>query len=383
MSTATLTEPRISSVEVTDQAIVARLVDGRVVSVPLEWSWRLRDATPAQRKHWEIIGSGQGVRWPEIDEDISIGGMLRGIPARRPAQREMRILLDASSLIDAEKQKPISLTELENIFRENHARLILTYTNVLEFVGGKFEKKADGLELRSQLQGLERLPVGYLRERGIKVAEMNEAVAAFKEKRECSAIDPFVGRWDDTVRPEGPSPMQCLVNQSLYDCVSSVLKAAGQKSPLSLQKIFYDELLRKQFQNDRQLPTSTRHAGREHFRRTVRRHLTEHSVEFPSGSINDLSDWIYGNAVARCPGYRLAWEARRELANNISQKVSGNNMFDIVNALALPYVDAVTMDRNMADLCRRAIRRLKAENSAINYEGRIFTSLKELLDAKF
>jgi hypothetical protein len=58
-------------------------------------------------------------------------------------------------------------------------------------------------------------------------------------------------------------------------------------------------------------------------------------------------------------------------------------MFDIVNALALPYVDAVTMDRNMADLCRRATRRLKGENSAINYEERIFTSLKELLEAKF
>lgn len=86
MSTATLTEPRILSVEVTDQAIVARLVDGRVVSVPLEWSWRLKEATRAQRKHWEIIGGGQGVHWPDVDEDISIEGMLRGVPARRPSR---------------------------------------------------------------------------------------------------------------------------------------------------------------------------------------------------------------------------------------------------------------------------------------------------------
>ena len=86
MSTVTLTEPRIVTVEVTDQAIVARLADGRVVSVPLEWSWRLKEATPAQRKNWEIIGDGQGVHWPDVDEDISVEGMLRGVPARRSSR---------------------------------------------------------------------------------------------------------------------------------------------------------------------------------------------------------------------------------------------------------------------------------------------------------
>ncbi|HET9178371.1 MAG TPA: DUF2442 domain-containing protein [Terriglobia bacterium] len=86
MSTATLTEPRIVSVDVTSQAIVARLLDGRVVSVPLEWSWRLTKATPDQRKHWEIIGGGEGVHWPDVDEDISVEGMLRGVPAKRPSR---------------------------------------------------------------------------------------------------------------------------------------------------------------------------------------------------------------------------------------------------------------------------------------------------------
>jgi len=86
MSTVTLTEARVVSVNVTDEAIVAHLVDGRIVSVPLDWSWRLKDATPEQRKHWEIIGDGQGVHWPDLDEDISVEGMLRGIPAKRPSR---------------------------------------------------------------------------------------------------------------------------------------------------------------------------------------------------------------------------------------------------------------------------------------------------------
>lgn len=87
MSTAVSVESRIGHVEVTDETITAHLVDGRVISVPLAWSWRLSDATPAQRANWQLIGDGYGVHWPDVDEDISAEGMLSGIPAHRPATR--------------------------------------------------------------------------------------------------------------------------------------------------------------------------------------------------------------------------------------------------------------------------------------------------------
>ena len=77
-------EPRIKNVSVTDGEIIVHLADGRVVSVPLAWSWRLSDATPAQRANYEILGEGQGVHWPDIDEDLSAQGFLTGTPARRP-----------------------------------------------------------------------------------------------------------------------------------------------------------------------------------------------------------------------------------------------------------------------------------------------------------
>jgi hypothetical protein len=79
-----MSDPRIVGVEVTSAAIVAHLADGRVVSVPLAWSWRLAKATPAPRKRFEIIGDGDGVHWPDIDEDISVRGMLQGVPACPP-----------------------------------------------------------------------------------------------------------------------------------------------------------------------------------------------------------------------------------------------------------------------------------------------------------
>jgi hypothetical protein len=84
MNTAASTEPRIQHVRVTGDEIIARLADGRVISVPLAWSWRLSEATPQQRAHFRLIGSGQGVHWPDVDEDISVEGMLRGVPAHRP-----------------------------------------------------------------------------------------------------------------------------------------------------------------------------------------------------------------------------------------------------------------------------------------------------------
>ena len=84
MNIVTSSEPRISNLQVTNDSIIAQLSDGRTISVPLAWSWRLSEAKVQQRNNFEILGNGQGVHWPDLDEDISAWGMLYGIPARRP-----------------------------------------------------------------------------------------------------------------------------------------------------------------------------------------------------------------------------------------------------------------------------------------------------------
>ena len=80
-----MVEPRLLDVRVTDAEIIAHLADGRTISVPLAWSWRLSEATAEERSHFRIIGDGQGIHWPDIDEYISIEGMLHETPARRPS----------------------------------------------------------------------------------------------------------------------------------------------------------------------------------------------------------------------------------------------------------------------------------------------------------
>jgi len=71
----------VLDVECTDDALVVSLRDGRVISVPLAWYPRLLSAEPAQRRNWKIAGGGYGIHWPELDEDLSTEGLLRGAPA--------------------------------------------------------------------------------------------------------------------------------------------------------------------------------------------------------------------------------------------------------------------------------------------------------------
>jgi Protein of unknown function (DUF2442) len=72
---------RVSDVRSTDDGLVVDLMDGRTISVPLAWFPRLLHATPQQREQWELAGAGFGIHWPELDEDLSVAGLLAGAPA--------------------------------------------------------------------------------------------------------------------------------------------------------------------------------------------------------------------------------------------------------------------------------------------------------------
>jgi len=68
-------------VRCTDDVLVVDFADGRTISVPLVWYPRLLEAWPAQRSNWRIAGAGFGIHWPDLDEDLSTEGLLRGSPA--------------------------------------------------------------------------------------------------------------------------------------------------------------------------------------------------------------------------------------------------------------------------------------------------------------
>jgi len=70
--------PLAQNIEFTDDDLVVSLVDGRKVMVPLVWFPRLSNATKSQLENYEFLGDGEGIHWPEIDEDLSVAGLLRG-----------------------------------------------------------------------------------------------------------------------------------------------------------------------------------------------------------------------------------------------------------------------------------------------------------------
>ncbi len=78
---ATVADPRVQDVQITEDALIVGLRDGRRVSAPLDWFPRLKAASVEQRKTWEPSAAGHGIHWPTIDEDLSVEGLLRGQPA--------------------------------------------------------------------------------------------------------------------------------------------------------------------------------------------------------------------------------------------------------------------------------------------------------------
>ena len=78
---------RVKDVRCTRDTLRVDLLDGRTISVPLAWYPRLLHATPQQRARWQVAGGGYGIHWPDIDEDLSVEGLLRGLPAPRVARQ--------------------------------------------------------------------------------------------------------------------------------------------------------------------------------------------------------------------------------------------------------------------------------------------------------
>ena len=73
---------KVKDVRVSTDTLSVDLADGRTIQVPLAWFPRLLEATAAQRKRWKVAGGGYGIHWPDVDEDISTEGLLRGAPSR-------------------------------------------------------------------------------------------------------------------------------------------------------------------------------------------------------------------------------------------------------------------------------------------------------------
>lgn len=81
MSSSVVEAPRAVDVAISANELTVVLADGRRISAPLAWFPRLLHATGEQLEKWELLGDGEGIRWPDVDEDLSVRGLLRGTPS--------------------------------------------------------------------------------------------------------------------------------------------------------------------------------------------------------------------------------------------------------------------------------------------------------------
>jgi|SRR5438876_6289262 len=107
MPSSVLREPEAlaQKVRVTADELVVKLVDGRTVSVPVQWYPRLAHGSPAERQNWQIIGRGVGVHWPDLDEDIAVEDLLAGRPSGE-SQASFQRWLESRDLLANKRMQP-------------------------------------------------------------------------------------------------------------------------------------------------------------------------------------------------------------------------------------------------------------------------------------
>ena len=81
-------------VTVTEDSLIVDLTDGRTISVPIVWYPRLVHGTMEERNNWELLGGGEGIHWPDIDEDLSVEGLIAGRPSGE-SQRSFKKWLES------------------------------------------------------------------------------------------------------------------------------------------------------------------------------------------------------------------------------------------------------------------------------------------------
>ena len=81
---------RVKGVRLSEDSLSVDLMDGRTITVPLAWYPRLLHAKPEERANWQVCGGGFGIHWPDLDEDLSTEGFLRGAPSQKPRTPTVR-----------------------------------------------------------------------------------------------------------------------------------------------------------------------------------------------------------------------------------------------------------------------------------------------------
>jgi hypothetical protein len=220
------------------------------------------------------------------------------------------------------------------------------------------------------LNRLEHLPVTFIADARIALLELREALSAYAQGREYQPIDPFVGRFDETIAVEGMLSSRFLLNFGIAETVfllwtedPKIFDAYHRDIPKLRQVVSSDRALTRP-------PTLS-----AHFSEAITRDLTLYSLPTPPGGVEAFATWIY-TVPWRCPSQRLSYELYHSLRMNRGDRPKPSDFGDFYHLHCLPYVDLATADRRMRTYVKRVSTRL-----GIEYGRKLFGNIAELLPA--
>jgi hypothetical protein len=285
-----------------------------------------------------------------------------------------RIFLDSKDLINlVRRSQPFDLATADKWLRERNAEIVLSHTSVSEFVPAA---TTDRLQVRWELQELERLPVSYIRLGDLRCPELWLAARAFAESRPYVPFDPYVTSFWRT----------------FWNLIPEDGKEVAQTRELELrvnfrldEQIFMLWTRPENFMNtesDKQSLQSVLDAYRKRTPRQRFREDVEAAMNDCNGSLElDLDvfvAWLQDRPRV-APAWRFFWQTAEELTLNTTDLAKPGDLHDLLHLSATPYVDAVTLDGRFRSYARQATRKLRSIDDSIDYDRRLFGSFEAII----
>jgi hypothetical protein len=199
---------------------------------------------------------------------------------------------------------------------------------------------------------------------------------AYNSGTEYQGCSVYANRWDDTFTPPGQhSAASHLVNLRLDDIVYFLVRS---RQNVFGQPAGHLEALRTLLEQDRALLRAGQAPARQNFVLSVNRHAARWHLHLPEGHKDDFARWIYATPN-RCPGLRLAHETYRQLMSNYGDVPELGDFSDFAHVYAVPYCEAITLDRRMRHYCSVASRKLCRMGCDTDYRVRLHENLASVM----
>lgn len=288
----------------------------------------------------------------------------------------MRVFIDARDLINIFNESiPITPDELAQLFTTKGHQLVLPFSLISELV----PTNNNTLVVARRFVKIEEdVPHLFLQQERLADIEIQLAANDFANQRRPSSYDPFVPAfrdlWGETFDPIFRMELDRTIGKRKMSFQIDL--AVEQQSEIFHWQSHEGAQIVRTLHSEQTAINKDR--PKDRFRSAVARWLARSGIEAAGNGLKHFADFLRRHPRI-APGWRLYMEVFDQLARDKVYKPTINDAWDLTNVMMLPYLDALTLDKNKVDLVQRATRRLHEFDTTIDYPNRTFKRIEELL----